>query len=111
MLQAEVQVCMLQCTSASNTMTTLGLHIFRFLQQNPYMPTCLINYKPIAFSIRLTGFLDFVHPPVLLKLESTKFQKLDLFLSSDEWGGGLLLILVPLEELTSLGPMIEFSSF
>jgi hypothetical protein len=36
------------------------------------------------FSFRITGFLDFVHHPVFLKLENTTFQKLDLFLSSGE---------------------------
>jgi hypothetical protein len=35
---------------------------------------------------RITGFSDFVHHLVFKKLKSATFLKLDLFLSSGEWG-------------------------
>jgi hypothetical protein len=49
-----------QCIN--NTLNTLELHIFRFLKQNPYMPTLLIHYKFIS---DLMCFFILVLPPVL----------------------------------------------
>jgi hypothetical protein len=59
-----------------------------------------LHYELIWFEI--TGFLDFVHHPVLqLNPENTTFRKLDLFQSSGE-GERHLLCWVPQKELTSI---------
>jgi hypothetical protein len=38
----------------------------------------------VCITLRIAGFLDFVHCPVFKKLENTVFQKPDLFSSSGE---------------------------
>jgi hypothetical protein len=42
--------------------------------------------------LRITLFQDFVHRPEFEILENTTFQKLDLFPSSGEEGGGVTLL-------------------
>jgi hypothetical protein len=37
-------------------------------------------------TLRITGFMDFVHRPIFRKLENTTFLKLDQFPSSGERG-------------------------
>jgi hypothetical protein len=59
---------------------------------------------------RITGFLDFVHRPVFLKLENTTFRKLDLFPSSGEGGAGKTPTLLGPLERTNHIPVIEVSS-
>lgn len=38
----------------------------------------------VDIHVRITGFLNFMYCPVFQKLESTAFQKLDVFQSSGE---------------------------
>jgi hypothetical protein len=48
---------------------------------------CFVYSKEFCrwcITLRITGFLDFVHCPVFLKLENTTFRKQDVFLSSGE---------------------------
>jgi hypothetical protein len=39
----------------------------------------------VVITLRITRFLDFLHRPVLSKLDNTTFRKLYLFPSSGEW--------------------------
>jgi hypothetical protein len=56
----------------------------------PRSHACRKENLEASGTVRIIGFLDFVHRPVFCKLENTTFRELDLFPSSGEGEGGSL---------------------
>jgi hypothetical protein len=88
--------CLLMHISVSTRFLSI---LTNYLPQTVHRKEKLVEHKQVDFegciTIRITGFLDYVHRPVLQKIGNITFRKLGLFPSSCEGG----------KTFTQLGPL------
>jgi hypothetical protein len=75
------------CCDLVSRVRSLDLWIYG---SNPAWCIYIYIFAYVWILLRVTGFLDFAHRPVVFEIENTAFRKLDLFPFSGEGGDALL---------------------